>query len=223
MPGSPARTFHYIRSWLTGRDDLVSRELVLDRGGTQVPGTFLAPRGRRGPLPAWIVMHGITRPGREHAQLARFTRALAAGGCAVLLPEVPEWRRLDLAPTTTLPTVLAALRALESLEDVDAGRVGLAGFSFGSPQAIAASAHPDLRGRLAGVVGFGGYCDLERTVLFQLTGRHEWGGGSTGSGRTRTDGGSSPPTTSRRSPGWRTARPSRAGCGGSPLPPGTGA
>jgi pimeloyl-ACP methyl ester carboxylesterase len=26
------------------------------------------------------------------------------------------------------------------------------------------------------VVGFGGYCDLERTILFQLTGRHDWEG-----------------------------------------------
>ncbi len=55
-------------------------------------------------------------------------------------------------------------------------RIGLVGFSFGSPQALAASAHPDVRDRLAGVVGFGGYCDLERTILFQLTGRHEWEG-----------------------------------------------
>jgi pimeloyl-ACP methyl ester carboxylesterase len=122
------------------------------------------------------VLHGITRPGREHAQLVRFTRALAAGGCAVLVPEVPEWRALDLAPATTLPTVLASLRALAGIELIDPRRVALAGFSFGSPQAIAASAHPDLRGRLAGVVGFGGYCDLERTVVFQVTGRHEWQG-----------------------------------------------
>jgi pimeloyl-ACP methyl ester carboxylesterase len=50
---------------------------------------------------------------------------------------------------------------------------GLVGFSFGSPQALAASGHPELRNRLAGVVGFGGYCDLERTLVFQFTGDHE--------------------------------------------------
>lgn len=176
MSGSRARTFHYIRSWLTGRDDLVSGELALDRDGTEVPATFILPRAYRRPLPAWIVLHGITRPGRAHAQLVRFTRAVAGGGCAVLVPEVPEWRKLELAPATTVPTIAASLRALEARDDVDGSRVGLAGFSFGSPQAIAASAHPDLRGRLAGVVGFGGYCDLERTVVFQMTGRHEWAG-----------------------------------------------
>jgi len=180
MAGSFARTFRYIRSWLTGRHDLVTGEVALDREGTEVPATFVVPRRASRPdgarLPAWIVLHGITRPGREHAQLVRFTRALASGGCAVLIPEVPEWRRLELAPAKTLPTIVASLRALDAIDIVDETRVGLAGFSFGSPQAIAASAHPDLVGRLAGVVGFGGYCDLERTVLFQVTGHHEWAG-----------------------------------------------
>jgi pimeloyl-ACP methyl ester carboxylesterase len=176
MPSAPLRTLHYIRSWLTGRDDLVAGELVLDRDGTEVPATLLLPRARARPLPAWVVLHGITRPGREHAQLVRFTRALASAGSAVLVPEVPEWRALDLAPGLTLPTVVASVRALERHERIDGRRIGLVGFSFGSPQALAASAHPDVRGRLAGVVGFGGYCDLERTILFQLTGEHEWGG-----------------------------------------------
>jgi pimeloyl-ACP methyl ester carboxylesterase len=50
------------------------------------------------------------------------------------------------------------------------------GFSFGAPQAIAASTHPRLSGRVAAVVGFGGFCDLERTLHFQFTGDHEWNG-----------------------------------------------
>jgi len=149
----------------------------VDRDGTPVPTTLLTPGHSRPDLPAWIILHGITRPGRAHAQLVRFTRALAEGGCAVLVPEVPEWRELDLSPSFTLPTILACLDGLKTLAPlVSSAPPGLVGFSFGAPQALAASGHPDLRDRLAGVVGFGGYCDLERTLVFQFTGFHEHGG-----------------------------------------------
>jgi pimeloyl-ACP methyl ester carboxylesterase len=50
------------------------------------------------------------------------------------------------------------------------------GFSFGAPHAIAAAAAPRLHPEIGGVVGFGGYRDLERTIRFMLTGRHEWNG-----------------------------------------------
>ncbi|MHB1193202.1 MAG: dienelactone hydrolase family protein [Longimicrobiales bacterium] len=176
--GSPTlRTLRYVRSWITGRADVRARELVLDRDGTPVPATLVTPAAPSGPLPAWIVLHGITRPGRAHRGLVRFVHALAEGGVAVLVPEVPEWRELDPAPRLTTPSVLAGVRALEGLGGlVAAGRVGLVGFSFGAPQALLTSAHPALRGRLAGVVGFGGYADLERTLVFQFSGRHEWKG-----------------------------------------------
>ncbi len=154
-----------------------STEMVLDRGDSAIPATLVTPRVSSPALPSWIVLHGITRPGRSHPQLRRFTRALASSGCTVLIPEVPEWRRLDLAPDRTLPTVLTCLEALRSMSGQGPqATIGLLGFSFGAPQAIATSAHPDVAGRLAGVVGFGGYCDLERTLVFQFTGRHEWQG-----------------------------------------------
>lgn len=177
MPMPALRTLRFLRTWLTGRDSVCARELLLDRDGTPVPATLLAPADVRGPLPSWVVLHGITRPGRAHRQLVRFTRALADGGCAVLVPEVPEWRALDLAPGLTVPTVEASLRSLADVPESNPDApVGLLGFSFGAPQALAASAHPALRHRLAGVVGFGGYCDLERTIVFQFTGRHAYRG-----------------------------------------------
>ncbi|HSG47524.1 MAG TPA: hypothetical protein VLA43_06930, partial [Longimicrobiales bacterium] len=177
MASAGTRTLRYVRSWITGRDNVQVREIMVGRDGTLVPTTLLTPKDGSPHLPAWIILHGITRPGRAHTQLVRFTRALAEGGCAVLVPEVPEWRELDLSPALTVPTVLACMEGLRGLGNlVSPEPPGLLGFSFGAPQALSASAHPELRNRLAGVVGFGGYCDLERTIVFQFTGRHEHAG-----------------------------------------------
>jgi pimeloyl-ACP methyl ester carboxylesterase len=94
----------------------------------------------------------------------------------VLVPQVPEWVDLKLEPELTLPTVRAALDGLRSLPDTSDGPYGLIGFSFGAPQAVIAAAHQDVSEQLAGVVGFGGYCDVASMVRFQMTGRFEWGG-----------------------------------------------
>jgi len=175
MPPTMLRTFRYTACWLTGRASLVTREVRLDRAGTPVPATLTMPARVERPLPTWIVLHGITRPGRGHPTLVRFTRALASAGFAVVVPEVPEWRELSLATHLTVPTIRACLATLDAVDEVAHLPVGLVGFSFGAPQAIAASADPGLRGRIAGVVGFGGFCDLEHTLRFQFTGEHEWG------------------------------------------------
>jgi len=177
MFSTARRTLLYAGSWLLGRHDVVTAEVELYRGEASIPATLITPRRLDGAIPAWVVLHGITRPGRTHKQLVRFTHAVASGGCAVLVPEVPEWRELDLAPGLTLPTVRAALGYLEDFGvSAKEGGVGLLGFSFGAPQAIAASGDPSVRARVSGVAGFGGYCDLERTVAFQFTGRHDWAG-----------------------------------------------
>ena len=170
------RMLRYARSWVTGRGSASSREVTIMRDGRPLPATLVTPFRRRSALPGWIVLHGVTRPGRAHAQLVRFTQALASTGCAVLVPEVPEWRRLDLAPGVTAPTVRGSLEALRRRPEVGRGRRGLIGFSFGAPQALVASADPTIGPELAGVVGFGGYCDLEETLRFMFLGTHEWRG-----------------------------------------------
>ncbi len=149
---------------------------MLDRDGTIVPATLLRPRAPASPLPGWVVMHGITRAGRGHAQLVRFARAIASTGAVVIIPEVPEWRRLDLAPHLTAPTIRSAIDALRKTPDVHEGPFGLVGFSFGAPHTVAAAGDPRLRADIAGAVSFGGYCDLGRTIHFMMTGQHEHDG-----------------------------------------------
>src|SRR6185436_17868084 len=109
-------------------------------------------------------------------QLVRFARSLAHTGAAVLVPEVPEWKALRLAPGLTVPTVRAAVPALHAIPGVGGQPVGLIGFSFGAPHAVAAAALPELAWALRSVVGFGGYCDLLRTLRFLFLGEHDWRG-----------------------------------------------
>jgi pimeloyl-ACP methyl ester carboxylesterase len=168
------RTARFCRTWL-GRPS-AARETILpmDREGRSARARLFVPEGR-GPFPTWILLHGISRTGLEHPQLLRFARALASTGTLVIIPEVPEWVDLHLAPEATLPTVLAALNALEGLPDAKAP-YGLMGFSFGGPQALVVASHDQVAPHLAGVASFGGYCDLARTLLFQFLGEHEWEG-----------------------------------------------
>jgi hypothetical protein len=136
--------------------------------GEDVPASWFAPAGA-GPFPAWIALHGITRPGRAHPTLVHFARALAASGAVVVIPEVPTWRALDLDAHAADSVVRAALARL-SREPGVTGRPGLIGFSFGGPQVLRIAADPVLGARLAGVASFGGYADMEALIRFQMTG-----------------------------------------------------
>lgn len=117
----------------------------------------------------------MTRTGRQHVSLVRFARSIAATGATVMVPEVPDWVGLRLAPHLTLGAVQAGVAALEEDPSVE-GPPGLMGFSFGGPQALRVSSDPSLAGRLACVAAFGGYGDMDRTLDFLLTGSHEWEG-----------------------------------------------
>jgi pimeloyl-ACP methyl ester carboxylesterase len=114
--------------------------------------------------------------GRHHPQLVRFSEALASSGAMVVVPEVPEWRRLEMAPRVVAPTIRGCIEFLRRRPDVASERFGLIGFSFGAPQVAIAAAREDLSEHLAGVALFGGYYSLERTMTCGLTGHHEWEG-----------------------------------------------
>lgn len=175
MPLATRRVARFARAWTRGPLPTEEAETTLDREGTAVPATLLRPRGVRAPLPGWVVLHGIARAGRAHQQLGRFTRALVSTGAVAVVPDVPEWRALTLAPDVATPTVVAGLRGLRDSGWVLDRPVGVIGFSFGAPHAIASAGDPRLVGEVSGAVGFGGYCVLESTFRFMMVGSVDGG------------------------------------------------
>lgn len=180
MTSGYGSALRFARSFMTGWAPVVEREIHIERDRRRLPASLLLPRagarraraGLRRPIPVWVVLHGITRSGRDHPYLARFARAVASTGQAALVPEIPEWRDIRLSTEATTATIAASLRALEGRPELEGRKVGLVGFSFGAPQAIIAAANPALDGRVACVVAFGGYCSVEESSRFQFTGVH---------------------------------------------------
>ncbi|MEZ4415273.1 MAG: hypothetical protein R3E10_05930 [Gemmatimonadota bacterium] len=170
------RALRYSRAWARGPAPLVEEEIPVHSDGRVVPGTLYRPRSAPGPLPGWVVLHGLTRPGRYHPSLVRFCRALSSSPAVVLCPEIPEWIELRLAPEQALPVIRHAVLTLSRRPESHPRRTGLIGFSFGAPQALLAATDPTLTEVLACVAGFGGFFDIERTLRFLFTGDHEWQG-----------------------------------------------
>ena len=91
----------------TGR--IREEEVEVPRSQDCVPASLFMPHQARSPLPGWVVLHGVTRPGRNHPTLLQFARALAGSGAIVLVPEIREWRNLDLAPEEATETIRASV------------------------------------------------------------------------------------------------------------------
>jgi pimeloyl-ACP methyl ester carboxylesterase len=167
----------FARYWSSARRDLGETEVEVPwgRDNEVVPGTLFSLPGDR-PRTGWVVLHGITRPGRKHPELLRFVRGLASTGGRVLIPEIPPWTDLCFEPERALEIIRGAVLHLAESPGVRPGGVVLMGFSFGGPQALLAAADRSLAPRIRGVVSWGGYADLDRVVAFQFTGRHRWTG-----------------------------------------------
>lgn len=158
-----------------GTFGIESEETTYERDGAVLEATVYRPPGFRHGA-AWVVLHGLTVPGRQHESLVRFARALAATNALVFVPDIPEWRDLRLATGVAVPSIRAAVHALAQRPDADAGRVGLIGFSFGATQSLIAAADPNVASVLNGVAAWGGFRDVHRLFRFGISGRHELDG-----------------------------------------------
>ena len=167
----------YLREYLKpGSYDIGTIETSYHRGDEVIGASLYVPPKAKKMPPGWIVLPGLTVPGRHHPSLVRFAKALAATGAEVMVPDIPEWRDLKVATAVTIPTIRCALREFAERPDVDHERVAMIGFSFGATQGLVAAADPALVSTVRGIAAWGGYRDLHRLFQFGITGEHELDG-----------------------------------------------
>ena len=178
MPTRPlpslGSALQFAKSWRSSPPAIDESEVSIQVGEHPIPGTVVRRKGSTGR--GWVVLHGMTRLGRAHPELERFVRALASTGACVLVPEIREWTQLEFAPIRAQEVLRGAVDWLHQSPGIQPGGVMLVGFSFGAPQALFAATSDALSGKIRGVVGWGGYADIERAFRFSLTGEHEWDG-----------------------------------------------
>lgn len=174
MTGTAASARFLWRFMRPGQDVTHEREVQIRVDGELRSATVFAPDGWPRRRPAWVLLHGITVPGRHHDALRRMARSLAAAGHYVIAPEVAAWRALRVDPNESFPAVRAGLAGLESETPADMGRVGLIGFSVAGRWAFNLGAQEP--GRLRAIAAMGGYWDIERTLAAMVLGEHDWAG-----------------------------------------------
>jgi len=168
------RTLRFLRQFARARQTGDEYEILIDgEGAPPRAATLYASKSAHRARSGWVLLHGITVPGRHHLALRRMARALAAAGDVVVVPEVPRWTALEVTSREAGPAVQAGLSVLAGRHGVDPSRVGIMGFSVAATWALAFAARSD---HIAVVVGVGGYGALQPLLRAMVVGEYEWDG-----------------------------------------------
>jgi pimeloyl-ACP methyl ester carboxylesterase len=119
--------------------------------------------------PGLVMAHGVHRLGIDEPRLVRFARSLAAGGIAVLTPELRELAdyRLDPRSIDAIGNAASAMRSRTSHP------VGVMGMSFAGGLALLAAVDPRYSDDIGLVVAVGAHDDAARVSRFFATNRIE--------------------------------------------------
>ena len=116
---------------------------------------------------AMVLVAGAAVLGRDEPRLQALARTFARAGFAVLVPELPEVRRLALSRADG-GRVASALRQLGKWQpDVP---LGVAAVSYAIGPAVIAVLEDDLTQQVAFLVSIGGYHDMTAAIRFITTG-----------------------------------------------------
>jgi fermentation-respiration switch protein FrsA (DUF1100 family) len=116
---------------------------------------------------AMVLVPGAAVLGRDEPRLQAFARSFARAGFVVLVPELPEVRRLRLSRADA-DRVAAALRQLHKWQP--AAPLGVAAISYAVAPAVIAALQDDIEPNVGFIAGVGGYRDTETVIRFVTTG-----------------------------------------------------
>jgi pimeloyl-ACP methyl ester carboxylesterase len=118
------------------------------------------------PTSAVVLIPGVSELGCDHPRLVALSRALAATGFLVLIPDIKMLREFLIYPPP-LDDISFWLREVRNLEGGPRlRRVGLAGISFSATLAFIAAAQPQNRDLADYLLGIGPFDDLIRCSRF---------------------------------------------------------
>jgi dienelactone hydrolase len=149
--------------WLTGEPTVLSvpyrGERPRDLADLWLPSNATAQR----PVGAVLLVFGVNNVGRDHPAIRRVAGALARSGVAVMVPDsaVLLEGRLEAGE---VDGIVRAFEVLRDRPEVDASRVGMAGFSAGGSLALLAAADPRIAGDICYVNAFGAFADARDYV-----------------------------------------------------------
>jgi hypothetical protein len=141
---------------------------IEERAGS---GDLYRPAG--GHRAALVLVPGAAPRGKDDPRLVAFAATLGRAGFLVLVPELANVRALRLAPSDAR----AVADAVRAVGDIAEGKqLGLAGISYAVGPAVLAAREPDIAGRVAFILGIGGYHDSVATIRFFTTGHYRLAG-----------------------------------------------
>ena len=151
-----------LASGSSAQDLPVLVEKISRRGGGQDLESLVYRPARRNPEHALVLVPGISELGCYHPRLIALSRAVADEGFLVVTPDIRIFRQFRMGPEALDEIRFWFDQAWTLTAGGGSRKVGLAGISFSATLALITAAQPEVRDRVAWVLGIGAYNDPMR-------------------------------------------------------------
>ena len=148
-----------LASGSTAQELPVLVEKSFHRRGDQDLESIVYRPARRHPERALVLVPGISELGCYHPRLVALSRAVADQGFIVVTPDIRMFRQFRIGPEAMDEIAFWFDQAWSLTPGGDDRKVGLAGISFSGTLALITAARPEIRTRVAWVLGIGAYDD----------------------------------------------------------------